>query len=170
MTPSGDGPESADGPEPGEVDPDGEWRALIERLAAVIEVLEPGHYLVLVAPGNRFVQLAVEPELVRVETVSNQFLPPEHRLGFVALDQLLAQGWTAPSHFAPGEPVPATASPNHFMDLPADGRADQTAELVVSTLRSIHGVATPTDLAYKAGSLHGETILLPTLGVPRAQR
>lgn len=144
-----------------------QWQDLVEAVAACLEVLEPGQFLILVAPGNRFTQLFVDDDGAQVETVSNQFLAPEHQLGFDVLDTLVEQGWAAPTHFTPGEKATEDASPNHLLDLDGDWDADTAAELLVETLRTVHRVRTPAELSYTAASVEGEVLLLPTLGLPR---
>lgn len=148
---------------------DAKWWQLAGALAAVVEILESGEFLILVAPGNRFVQVVVEDAGARLETVSNQYLPPEYQLDFEVLDALEEEGWSRPTHFSPGDPVPETGSPNHFRDLAEDWDPQEVAALMVDTLRLVHDVGSPDELRYKAGSVEGTSILLPSLGLGRVQ-
>lgn len=151
-----------------EYDADGDWEVLSCDLIEVIEVLDPGQFLILSGPDNRFVQLFVDEHDAQLETVSNQFLAPEHRMGFEVLDLLEEQGWTRPTHFPSSGPLPEGASPNHFMELGEHWQAEEVAALMISTLRHIHRVPSPVEVAYTAGSINGDKILLPSLGLPRA--
>ena len=52
------------------------WSDFTDRVTATIGELEPGEYLVLVAPPNRYVQVSVQDFAIRVESVSDQYLLP----------------------------------------------------------------------------------------------
>lgn len=154
------------GPDPAEVEL--AWHHLTTNLAGVLEVLEPGHFLVLSGPGNRFVQIAVGREDTRLETVANQFLAPDDRMSFDDLDLLAEVGWEPPAYFRDDERHPDDASPNHHIELPAQWRPHGTSLLMVKTLRHIHRVHSPRDLSYRAfGGRSDNLILLPTLGLLR---
>lgn len=144
------------------------WAEFGPRLASVLEVLEPGHVLVLSAPSRRFVQLVVERGGARIETVGNQFLHPINQMTMDDLEVLAESGWNPPTHFA-DQDIPHGGSPNHHRQLAADWSRPATAELMVSVLRTLHQVEMPSDLVYRALAMGQGQILLPTLGVPRHQ-
>ena len=146
---------------------DADWEQLCCDLIEVIEVLEPGQFLILSASGNRFVQIFVDEDDARVETVSNQFLAPEHHLSFEVLDLMEDLGWNRPTHFASAGPLPEGASPNHFMELEDGWDAEEVAPLMTNTLRYIHRIHEPCDVGYVAGSVDGDTLLFPLLGLRR---
>ena len=146
---------------------DADWEQLCCDLIEVIEVLEPGQFLILSASGNRFVQIFVDEDDARVETVSNQFLAPAHRLSFEVLDLMEDLGWSRPTHYASADPLPEGASPNHFMELEDGWDAEEVAPLMTNTLRYIHRIHEPADVGYVAGSVDGDTLLFPLLGLRR---
>lgn len=159
---NGDLPEADD-------DADEGWWDLASDLMEVVELLEPGQFLVLAAPGNRFVRLEIHEEGARVEMVSNQFLEPEYRLIPEIVDELANLGWNPPTRSTSGEGGPETGCPNHFMDLDENWQTQEVAHLLTEALTEIHQIHFPFQLTYSAGSVDGETILFPSLGLRRAR-
>ena len=166
MSSDGSGEASSDGVRDG--GGGGDWAPFSVALGSVIGVLEVDQFLILSGTGNRFVQVMVDHGGVRLESVSNQYLTPEHQLDFEGLDRLKGLGWNEPSHFSPGDPVPLVGSPNHFIDLGRGGDPQWVAEILVETLRGIHRVDDLSDVTYRAGTFAGAVILLPTLGLRRS--
>ena len=74
------------------------------------------------APHGRFVQLAVQGDEARIESVSNQFLDAEYRLSSDDLDALADFGWEPPTHFPDEDEFHSDGSPNHFIELSSDWR------------------------------------------------
>jgi hypothetical protein len=143
------------------------WARFSGQLRCAIAVLDPEEFIVLSTPLGRFVQVMVQDHEIRVETVSNQFLPERWRLPIEDLDLLEALGWEAPTHTMEEDSRRREGSPNHWMDLDEDTPADMIANILVTTLRDVHGASEPEDLTYLASDTEGRRIFLPTLGLSR---
>jgi hypothetical protein len=144
------------------------WARFAGRLQCAIAVLDPDQFLVLLGPSGRFVQVMAQHGELRVETVGNQYLPEDQRLPFEDLDLLEELGWDAPTHHLDDDARQREGSPNHWMDLFEDTPTDVVANILIATLREVHGVVEPEDLTYQAAALEGRRILIPTLGLSRA--
>jgi len=103
---------------------------LVETIDACL--VEPGHYVIIEAPDNRFVQALVDPEGVLViETVAAQFLTDTPR-PLTPADEaaLLRLGWRPPSEHSPNWH-------RVFVD-PWPWPAPLAAEMTARTLLSVH--------------------------------
>lgn len=96
------------------------WTDYAVQLAQVLNALEEDEYLVIsLKNSNRFVQFAGQgAHGMRVETVSNFYLPENQQLGAVQHDLLLKFGWSAPCNLPDEFGHEPVGSPNHFLDLP----------------------------------------------------
>jgi hypothetical protein len=143
------------------------WARFSGQLRCSIAVLDPDEFIVLSTPLGRFVQVMAQDHEIRVETVSNQFLPEPWRLPVEDLDLLEDLGWEAPTHPMEEDSRHHEGSPNHWMDLDETTPADMIANILVRTLREVHGASEPEDLTYLAADTEGHRIFLPTLGLSR---
>jgi hypothetical protein len=138
-----------------------EWDELSSRLADTLEILEDGHYLVLGhRPGPYYVQVAVDPDGMRMEAISNRFLEGWQRLDATATDRLRRLGWKPPADIGDGPP-------NWWRHFGRPFPLRLIASLMTATLNRAFDVARVDHLEYKAFTRAGETILLPQLGVER---
>lgn len=76
-------------------------------------------------------------------------------------------GWIPPTHFAEDDADHSEGSPNHWLDLPDDTPARQLAELMATTLRTIHHVGEPEDLTYESSNTDGNRIILGAMQLSR---
>lgn len=155
--------------QPVEEDRERRWSRFTGRLECCIAALDPDEFVVLNTPLGRFVQLMVQEDEVRAETVSNQYLPELHRLPFEELDTLGELHWNPPTHRLSEDADHHGGSPNHWVDFDEDTPIDVMASLLVATLRLVHGVVEPEDLTYQAADLDGRRIVIPTLGLSRTR-
>jgi len=146
------------------------WTDFGYRLAQVLQDLQEDEYLIISLKGsNRFVQFAGQgAHGMRVETVSNYYLPEEQQLGEVQHDAMLKLGWGAPCNLPDEFGHEPVGSPNYFLDLPQPVDFPHVAALAVSTLLGPLDADTPLDLEYGSFAEFGEKIRWPTLGLRRA--
>jgi type III secretion system-like peptide-binding chaperone len=117
------------------------WEELIEQLAARLPELTIDDVLILEASGNRYAELVQLNGGIALDAVSNAFLPPDGQLTAEQERELQAKGWQPPER-----PLrqnwwhEVTRWPLHSRDLRA------IAELMVSTLRDVYGVAGPAEI------------------------
>jgi hypothetical protein len=155
------------GHDPYEEERERRWARFSGQLRCAIATLDPDEFIVLSTPLGRFVQVMAQDGEIRVETVSNQYLPEAWRLPIEDLDLLEELGWEAPTHTIDEDDRHREGSPNHWMDLDEDTPSDLIANILVSTLRQVHGVTEPEDLTYVAAHTDGRRIVIPTLGLSR---
>ncbi|MEU8239043.1 hypothetical protein AB0C07_12415 [Actinoplanes missouriensis] len=121
------------------------WEELTEQLADRLPRLEVGDVVILEAPGNRYTELVQLTDGLGLDAVSNNFLPPDGRLAPEQEAGLRAKGWQPPDE--PGELnwwLRIKKWPLHSRD------AASIAALMVSTLREVYGVASPSELELRA--------------------
>jgi hypothetical protein len=117
------------------------WEELIEQLAARLPELAIDDVLILEASGNRYTELVQLKGGIALDAVSNAFLPPDGQLTAEQERELQAKGWQPPER-----PLrqnwwrEVTTWPLHSRDLRG------IAELMVSTLRDVYGVAGPSEI------------------------
>lgn len=148
-----------------------DWALFESRLAQILEALEEGQFLVLSPKqGCLFVQFAAQGSVgLRVEAISNHYLPESAQLGTSQVQSLAALGWRFPTG-APQESTPEKqpdGSPNFFRDYPRPVPIADVTRLAGRTLAEVHGIAHPGSLDYQAFDTAGRQILLPTLGLLR---
>ena len=147
-----------------------DWTDFGGRLIQVLGALEEDEYLIIgIKRSNRFVQFAGQgAHGMRVETVSNYYLPENEQLGEVQHDAMLKLGWNAPCNLPDEFGHEPVGSPNYFLDLPQPVDIRHVASLAVSTLLGPLDADHPLDLEYRAFAESGEQIRLPTLGLRRS--
>ena len=146
------------------------WTDFGGRLMQVLGALQEDEYLIISRKGsNRFVQFAGQgAHGMRVETVSNYYLPENEQLGEVQHDLLLKLGWNAPCNLPDEFGHEPVGSPNYFLDLPPPLNLERIASLAVSTLLGPLDADHPLDLEYLSFAESGEAIRWPTLKLRRA--
>jgi hypothetical protein len=146
------------------------WIDFGGRLMQVLGVLEEDEYLIISLKGsNRFVQFAGQgAHGMRVETVSNFYLPEAQQLGEAQHDAMLKLGWNAPCNLPDEFGHEPVGSPNYFLDLAQPVDVRQVAALAVSTLLGPLDADHPLDLEYRSFAESGEAIRWPTLKLRRA--
>ena len=146
------------------------WTDFGWRLMQVLGALEEDEYLIISLKGsNRFVQFAGQgAHGMRVETVSNFYLPEAQQLGEAQHDAMLKLGWNAPCNLPDEFGHEPVGSPNYFLDLPQPVDVRQVAALAVSTLLGPLDADHPLDLEYRSFAESGEAIRWPTLKLRRA--
>lgn len=148
-----------------------EWPAFAQRLASVLGALQEDHYLVVSLKGtNRYVQFAAQGHWgMRAECVSNEYLSGPERLDERQLARLRELGWHDPTGSAP-ESTPERdpdGSPNHFVECSAKAAVAGLADLAVTTLVDVLGVAHPGFLEYKAFDSRDQALVFDELGLRR---
>lgn len=141
------------------------WDDLAARVTGVLEELVAGEYLVLQFAESRFVQVAVQDFVLRVESVGDQYLDQDAVLTPEQTVALTALGYQQATHDAVEDDDAHEGSPNHWMELPTGTRPAEVAQLLADTLRAVHEVASPRDLTYTCGTFLGEFIPQPSLGL-----
>jgi len=146
------------------------WTDFGYRLVQVLQDLQEDEYLIVNLKGsNRFVQFAGQgAHGMRVETVSNYYLPENEQLGEVQHDVMLKLGWNAPCNLPDEFGHEPVGSPNYYLDVPRPLDFDRIAALTVSTLLGPLDADHPLDLEYGSFAESGEGIRWPTLGLRRA--
>jgi hypothetical protein len=121
------------------------WDELTEQVADRLQRLRLDEVLILLAPGNRYTEVSQLQDRLALDTVSNEFLPPDGRLDADQERQLEAMGWQRPT--PPIQPLwiqEVQKWPLHSSD------AERVADLMVSTLRDVHAVKTPSEIELNA--------------------
>jgi hypothetical protein len=156
---------------PRQPDSSAAWMQLTDQLDTALGALEEDEYLVLQLKGtNRFVQFAMQGSFgMRIEAVSNFYLPEDQQLDDDDHETLLRLGWCAatnlPEEIGGHHP---DGSPNYFLDLAPPVPLRAVAELAVATLFAVYGAEHPLDLEYSAFGESVASIRLPNLGLRRA--
>jgi hypothetical protein len=145
------------------------WKDFTLRLAAALAALEEDEYLLLQVKGtSRYVQLMDQGAFgLRVESVSDYYLPEGEHLGVEDLRTLLGLGWRAPTQVPGTSREDADGSPNYHIDLARPVPLEEVAAVVVLTLRHVHRAGHPGMLEYEARSTGGVSIRFPQLMVRR---
>ena len=121
------------------------WAELIEELADRLPRLELDDVVILKASGNRYTELFQLKDGLALDAVSNTFLPPDGRLTAEQETEMRTKGWQPPDE--PDQPnwwLLFPKWPLHSRD------AAWIAELMVSTLRDVYGVADPAEIGVRA--------------------
>ena len=140
------------------------WERVTAQLAAVLESMEDGLFLILTHPRTgSFVQFAGQRDgILRAEAVSNVYLAPEARLSAEAEEQLALLGWHAPTHDDATEQAegahPEFGSTNYYLDLHPPVRHLDAAVLAIRTLAGVYGVRRPGELRHTAFRENGPQI------------
>lgn len=145
------------------------WREFADHLMAALIGLEEDEYLILgVKDSCRYVQFMDQGRYgMRMESVSDYYLPEDEHLAEEDYQFLMKLGWHAPTQ------VPGTAghdpdgSPNYYLDLAHPVPIPDMAVMAVLTLANVHNVAHPGGLEYAARSTGGTSIRFPHLPIRR---
>jgi hypothetical protein len=98
--------------------PSPDWLQFTSALASVLPELDHGEFLILDSKLRPYyVQFWGDKTSLRVEAVSNQYLPEDDRLSARSHRALLAGGWKAPSREANRSKQDPGGSPNYSMDI-----------------------------------------------------
>lgn len=145
------------------------WKEFADHLMTALIGLEEDEYLILQVKGsNRYVQFMDQGRYgMRMETVSDYYLPEDDHLTEEDYRLLMTLGWHAPTQ------VPGTAghdpdgSPNYYLDLAHPVPIPDMAVMAVMTLANVHGAGHPGGLQYDARSTEGMSIRFPHLPIRR---
>lgn len=150
------------------------WASFGDRLHKVLRRLEEDHALVVREKGtNRYVQfLGQGAGGLRVEAVSNAYLPPRDKLTAAQIRMLAGLGWRSPT----GTPIQATpdkqpeGSPNFMRQFPRPVDAKEAAALAVATLADIMRIPHPGFLCYESMNVDtGGSLTWNDLEIKRAE-
>ncbi|HWS35585.1 MAG TPA: hypothetical protein VN408_22955 [Actinoplanes sp.] len=117
------------------------WEGLTSQLASRLPLLEIDDVVQLIGPGNRFTELVQLDDMLALDAVSDEFLPPEAHLDAAQVQQMRDKGWQSPSPLWTYE---VDKWPLNSRD------AARVADLMVSTLRDVYRVADPADIEVKS--------------------
>ena len=145
------------------------WSQFAERLIPALVGLEEDEFLVLtVKGGNRFVQFMDQGGYgLRMEAVSDYYLPEDEHLTEDDYATLRKLGWKAPTTLPDAFGHEADGSPNYHLDLARPVPYDDVAILAVMTLANVYGARHPGNLEYDARSVEGASIRFPHLPIRR---
>jgi len=151
-----------------------EWPEFTDKLAAALKKLKEDHYLIVVVKGtNQYVQFAAQGSFgLRAETTANAYRAKREQLTEQQMAQLIEAGWGPPTG-TPSQSTPENdpdGSPNFYVDFPAPPAYAEIARLAVTTLSEILRVPYPGFLEYEAFDDKRNSLVLPGLGLKRAER
>ena len=147
-----------------------EWADFAGRLTRALKSLKRDEFLILETRGDPYyVQFACRADDgLRIEAVSNGYLPAEKCLSAKHREKLLELGWNPPTHF-PGELDRLgrswSGSPNYFLHVAAPISHAAIASLAIATLRGVYGAARPSEVQYTAFRKSAGRIAVPALEV-----
>lgn len=146
------------------------WKEFVSLLVLALHDLDEDEFLVLNVKGTaRYVQFMAQGTFgMRVESVSDFYLPEDQHLDEKDYRRLIDLGWHAPTKLPDQFGHDPDGSPNYFLDLAQPIPLDDVAILGVLTLANVHGASHPGMLEYEARSLAGQSIRFPHLGIRRA--
>lgn len=121
------------------------WEELTEQVAGRLPRLAINEVVILEASGNRYTEAVQRQHGIALDAVSNTFLPPEGQLGPERERELERKGWQPPSRpLRDFWWLEVDKWPLHSRD------AAWIAELMVSTLRDVYRVASPSDIVLRS--------------------
>jgi hypothetical protein len=107
---------------------------------------------------------------MRVEAISNLYLPEDKHLTPEQSARMLELRWNGPTAL-PDELEPggmkADGSPNYFLDVARPVPYDVLAQLATATLRDVFGAPHPGGLEYQGLGTGNLSIRFPNLGIRR---
>jgi hypothetical protein len=145
------------------------WKEFADRLVGALVALEEDEFLVIRVKGtNRYLQFMDQGNYgMRVETVSDYYLPEDDHLREEDYLLLMKLGWHAPTQ-VPGTSVEdIDGSPNYHLDLARPLPLQDVAMMAVMTLVHVHRAGHPGRLEYDARSIEGMSIRFPHLLIRR---
>ena len=145
------------------------WKQFVDRLVSALVSLDEDEFLVLAVKGTgRYVQLMDQGAYgIRMEAVSDFYLPEDEHLSEEDYAALMKLGWCAPTKPPDQVAGGADGSPNYFLDLARPVPYGDVAVMVARTLANVHGAAHPGCLEYDARSTGGLSIRFPHLPIRR---
>ncbi|MBL0143810.1 MAG: hypothetical protein IPP91_17315 [Betaproteobacteria bacterium] len=145
------------------------WSHFADRLVHTLIALEEDEYLILSVKGtDRYVQFMDQGAYgMRMEAVSDYYLPEDEHLTEEDYATLMKLGWSAPTNLPDQFGRKADGSPNYFVDLARPIPYADVAVLAVFTLSNVHGATHPGQLEYDAKSTGGTSIRFPYLPIRR---
>jgi hypothetical protein len=121
------------------------WEELTEQLAARLPRLEIDDVIILIQEaGNRYTQLIQLKNGLALEAVANVALPQDGQLTVEQERELQRKGWQPPERPRHNWWHEVNKWPLHSRD------AASIAELMVSTLRDVYRVASPSDIEVRS--------------------
>lgn len=145
------------------------WKEFVDRLVTALVTLDEDEFLVLAIKGtSRYVQVMDQGSYgIRMETVSDYYLPEDEHLTEEDYAALMKLGWCAPTQLPDSIGGGADGSPNYYLDLARPVPYGDVAVLAARTLANVHGAAHPGCLEYDARSTAGMSIRFPHLPIRR---
>ena len=145
------------------------WKEFADRLVGALIALEEDEYLILkVKDSNRYVQIMDQGRYgMRMETVSDYYLPENDHLSEADYQYLTKLGWHAPTQVPGTTGLDPDGSPNYYLDLAHPLPLPDIAVMAVLTLANVHNAGHPGGLEYDARSTSGMSIRFPHLPIRR---
>lgn len=145
------------------------WKQFVDRLVTALVALDEDEFMVLGIKGtSRYVQIMDQGAYgIRMEAVSDYYLPEDEHLSEEDYAALMKLGWCAPTQLPDAVGGGAEGSPNYFLDLARPVPYGEVAVMAARTLANVHGAAHPGCLQYDARSTRGMSIRFPHLPIRR---
>jgi len=145
------------------------WKQFVDRLVTALVTLDEDEFLVLRIKGTtRYVQIMDQGAYgIRMEAVSDYYLPEDEHLSEDDYTALMKLGWCAPTRLPDSIGGDADGSPNYYLDLARPVPYGDVAVMAARTLANVHGAAHPGCLEYDARSTGGMSIRFPHLPIRR---
>jgi len=145
------------------------WKEFVDCLVGALVSLEEDEFLVLGIKGtSRYVQIMDQGAYgIRMEAVSDYYLPEDQHLSEEDYAALMKLGWRAPTQLPDAIGGGADGSPNYYLDLARPVPYGDVAVMAALTLDNVHGAAHPGCLEYDARSTRGMSIRFPHLPIRR---
>lgn len=145
------------------------WKEFADRLVVALVGLEEDEYLILkVKDSDRYVQFMDQGRYgMRMETVSDYYLPEGDHLTEEDYRYLMKLGWHAPTLLPGTSGHESDGSPNYYLDLAHPLPIQDIAVMAVLTLVNVHNAGHPGALEYDARSTGGMSIRFPHLPIRR---
>lgn len=145
------------------------WKEFADRLMAALIGLEEDEYLILNVKGtSRFVQFMDQGQYgMRVESISDYYLPEDDHLSENDYQLLTKLGWHAPTQVPGTSGHDPDGSPNYYLELAHPLPIPDIAVMAVMTVANVHHASHPGELEYDAQSMDGTSIRFPHLSIRR---
>lgn len=146
------------------------WHDFASGLRLTLAQMKEDQFLILTCKGtNRFVQFSLQHRCMRIEAISNHFLPRRDALGPKDINTLHRLGWRSPT----GSPEQATperdpnGSCNFFKEVPIPHDYTDVVTLAIKTLSLVMGAPHDGYLVYQAFDSGGDDLSFAGLGIKR---
>ena len=145
------------------------WKEFADRLVGALVALEEDEFLVIRVKGtSRYLQFMDQGSYgMRVEAVSDYYLPEDDHLREEDYHYLMKLGWHAPTQVPGTSGEDIDGSPNYYLDLARPLPLQDVAVMAVLTLIHVHRAGHPGRLEYDAWSMEGMSIRIPHLLIRR---